>query len=68
MHKCAKCTRKVPNAQGRCQVHKEVRRLRTLALETIKTLNDRNLAFMKNLFEKREVSKRNLEVSNQNAT
>ena len=49
-------------------MHKEVRRLRTLALETIKTLNDRNLAFMKNLFEKREVSKRNLEVSNQNAT
>ena len=47
----------------------EVRRLRTLALETIKTLNDLNRAFMKNLFEKREVSKRsknNLEIPNQN--
>ena len=45
----------------------EVRRLRTLALETIKTLNDSNPAFMKNLFAKREVSKRrknNLETPN----
>ena len=33
----------------------EVRR--TLALETFKTLNDLNPAFMKNLFAKREVSK-----------
>ena len=43
----------------------EVRRLRTLALETFKTLNDLNPAFMKNLFAKREVSKRtknNLEI------
>ena len=46
-------------------MHKEVRKV---ALETIKTLNDLNLAFMKNLFAKREVSKRNLEMLNQNAT
>ena len=46
-------------------MHKEVRKV---ALEAIKTLNDLNLAFMKNLFEKREVSKRNLEMLNQNAT
>ena len=47
----------------------EVRRLRTLALETIKTLNDSNQAFMKNLFAKREVLKRrknNLETPNRN--
>ena len=47
----------------------EVRRLGTLALETFKTLNDLNPAFMKNLFAKREVSKRrknNLEIPNQN--
>ena len=36
----------------------EVRRLRTLALETFKTLNDLNPAFMKNIFAKRAVSKR----------
>ena len=36
----------------------EVRRLRTLPLETFKTLNDRNPVFMKNLFSKRVVSKR----------
>ena len=36
----------------------EVRRLRTLALETFKTLNDLDPAFMKNLFAKRELSKR----------
>ena len=45
----------------------EVRRLRTLALETFKTLNDLNPAFMKNLFAKREVLKRrknNLEIPN----
>ena len=30
----------------------EVRRLRTLALETFKALNDLNPAFMKNLFAK----------------
>ena len=30
----------------------EVRRLRTLALETFKTLNDLNPAFMKNIFAK----------------
>ena len=49
----------------------EVRRLRTLALETFKTLNDLNPTFTKNLFEKREVSKRkknNLETPNQNTT
>ena len=47
----------------------EVRRLRTLALETVKTLNDLNTAFMKNLFAKRDVSKRrknNLEIPNRN--
>ena len=47
----------------------EVRRLRTLALETVKTLNDLNIAFMKNLFAKRDVSKRrknNLEIPNRN--
>ena len=47
----------------------EVRRLRTLALETIKTLNDSNQALMKNLFAKREVLKRrknNLETPNRN--
>ena len=47
----------------------EVRRLRTSALETFKTLNDLNPAFMKNLFAKREVSKRrknNLEIPNRN--
>ena len=36
----------------------KVRRFGTLALETFKTLNDLNPAFMKNLFAKREVSKR----------
>ena len=46
-------------------MHKEVRKV---ALETIKTLNYLSLAFIKNLFEKREVSKRNLEMFNQNAT
>ena len=47
----------------------EVRRLGTLALETFKTLNDLNPAFMKNLFAKREVSKRrknNLKIPNRN--
>ena len=47
----------------------EVRRFRTLALETFKTLNDLNPAFMKNLFAKREVSKRrknNLKIPNRN--
>ena len=47
----------------------EVRRLRTLALETFKTLNDINPVFMKNLFAKRQVSKRrknNLETPNWN--
>ena len=47
----------------------EIRRLRTLALETFKTLNDLNPAFMKILFAKREVSKRrknNLEIPNRN--
>ena len=47
----------------------EVRRLRTLALEIFKTLNDQNPAFMKNLFAKREVSKRRknkLEIPNRN--
>ena len=47
----------------------EIRRPRTLALEFFKTLNDLNPAFMKNLFAKREVSKRrknNLEIPNQN--
>ena len=41
--KCNKCTM-------------EVRRRRTLALETFKTLNNLNPAFMKNLFAKRVVS------------
>ena len=45
LKKCNKCTM-------------EVRRLRTLALETFKTLSDLNPAFMKNLFAKRVVSKR----------
>ena len=36
----------------------KVRRFRALALETFKTLNDLNPAFMKNLFAKQEVSKR----------
>ena len=56
LKKCNKCTM-------------EVRRLRTLALETFKTLNDLNPAFMKNLFAKREVSKRmknSLEIPNWN--
>ena len=47
----------------------EVRWLGTLALETFKTLNDLNPAFMKNLFAKREVSKKrknNLEIPNRN--
>ena len=47
----------------------EVRRLGTLALETFKTLNDLNPAFMKNLFAKRDVSKKrknNLEIPNRN--
>ena len=47
----------------------EVRTLRTLALETFKTLNDVNPAFMKNRFAKREVPKRrknNLEIPNRN--
>ena len=48
----------------------EVRRLRTLALETFKTLNDLNPASMKNIFAKREIpqrNKNNLEIPNQNA-
>ena len=47
----------------------EVRRLRTLALETFKTLNYLNPAPLKNLFAKQEVSKRNknnLEIPNRN--
>ena len=47
----------------------ELRRFGTLALETFKTLNDLNPAFMKNLFAKREVSKRrknNLKIPNRN--
>ena len=47
----------------------EVRRFGTLALETFETLNDLNPAFMKNLFAKREVSKRrknNLKIPNRN--
>ena len=47
----------------------EVRRLRTLALETFKTLNNLDLAFMKNLFAKREVSKirkNNVEIPKRN--
>ena len=45
----------------------EVRRLRTKAIETFKTLNDLNPAFMKNLLSKQEVSKRRknkLEIPN----
>ena len=45
----------------------EVKRLRTLAVESFKKLHDLNPAFMKNLFVKREASKRrknNLEISN----
>ena len=56
LKKCNKCTM-------------EVRRLRTLALETFKTLNDLNPAFMKNIFAKWDVSKRrknNLEIANRN--
>ena len=52
---------------NRCTM--EVRWLRTLALETFKTLNDLNPAFMKNLFVKREAAKgrkNNLEISNRN--
>ena len=48
----------------------EVRRLRTLASETFKTLNDLNPPFMKNLFAKQEVSNRrknNLEIPNRNS-
>ena len=48
----------------------EVRRLRTLASETFKTLCDLNPAFMKNLFAKQEVSNRrknNLEIPNRNS-
>ena len=47
----------------------EVRRLGTFTLETVKTLNGVNPAFMKNLFAKREVSKRtknNLEIPSRN--
>ena len=33
----------------------EVRRVRTLALETFKTLNDLNPTFMKNIFATREL-------------
>ena len=47
----------------------EARRLRTLAIETFKTLNDLNPAFMKNLLAKQEVSKRRrnkLEIPNRN--
>ena len=47
----------------------EIRRPRTLALESFKTLNDLNPAFMKNLFAKREASKKrknNLEIPNRN--
>ena len=45
----------------------KVRRLRTLAIETFKTLNDLNPAFMKNLLAKQEVSQRRknkLEIPN----
>ena len=48
----------------------EVGRLRTLALESFKTLNDLNPTFIKNLLEKREVSQRrknSLEISHQNS-
>ena len=48
----------------------EIRRPRTLALESFKTLNDLNPAFMKiYLFAKREASKKrknNLEIPNRN--
>ena len=47
----------------------EVRRFRTLVLETFKTLNDLNPKFLTNLFEKREVSQRrknNLVIRNRN--
>ena len=47
----------------------KVRRLRTLAIETFKTLNDLNPAFMKNLLAKQEVSQRRknkLEIPNRN--
>ena len=36
----------------------EIRRIRTLALETFKTINDLNPSFMKNLFNKRKFSNR----------
>ena len=36
----------------------DIRRLRTLALETFETLNDLNPASMKNIFSKQEVPKR----------
>ena len=39
----------------------EVRRLRTAVLKTFKILSDLNPAFMRNLFAKREVSKRRKE-------
>ena len=45
----------------------EVRRLRNLALETFKTLNDLNPTFIKNRFAKRELSERRknkLEIPN----
>ena len=45
----------------------EVRRLRTLALETFKTLNDLNPTFTKKFFEKRELLTRresNLAIPN----
>ena len=48
----------------------EERRLKTLASETFKTLNDLNPPFMKNLFAKQEVSNRrknNLEIPNRNS-
>ena len=47
----------------------EVRRVRTLALETFKTLNDLNPTFMKNIFATRELWKRRknkLEILNRN--
>ena len=47
----------------------EVRRLRTLDLETFKTLNDLNPTFTKKFFEKRELLKRrenNFEIPNRN--
>ena len=45
----------------------EVKRRRTLAVKSFKKLHDLTPAFMKNLFVKREASKRrknNLEISN----